>query len=81
MLNRQLPFGVKIVQEDSRTQQAVKRVREYLEQQHETLITIGSKPHEIDCEDPVQCTKEICWVWQPDKIVSEPYQVERACKK
>lgn len=44
-----------------------KRVRDAIEAQHESLMAKALKPHA--CNDPINCTKALCFRFQPDVIV------------
>lgn len=70
-------FKTTTTQEDQREAETRRRVGNYLEQNKEILIARGMKPHGADCEDNLTCKKDNCFKWQPDKIVSEPYEVKR----
>lgn len=47
-------------------------VKKMFEEQQAEMSARALKPHEFDC-DKDNCKKEVCWQWEPDKIVSEPY--------
>jgi hypothetical protein len=59
------------VQEDTRMKEQSKRVNKAFEQQQEAMSIRAMVRHSFDCPDPLTCTKENCWVWEPDKIVGE----------
>lgn len=67
---------IKTTQEDQRDVQAVKRFEKHFEQEYQSVATRAMMPHGFDCQDNFTCTKQDCWKWQPDKIVSEPYVVD-----
>ena len=50
------------------------RIQKVFKEQEAQMKARALKPHEIDCDIDF-CQKEICWKWEPDKIVSEPYEV------
>lgn len=54
------------VQEDTRSIEAVKRVRKMFDQCAESINAMALKRHE--CADPDLCTKKICFKNIPDKI-------------
>jgi hypothetical protein len=62
-------------QQDTRDIEVKKRVREAFKEQKQQIDMMAMKQH--SCNDPMSCTKEKCFVWQPDKIVSKPYKVTR----
>lgn len=59
-----------IAKECERTKETIKRVAAVFEEQAEQIQTMALKPHDPTCEDPLTCTKEICFIFVPDKIVS-----------
>jgi hypothetical protein len=64
------------VQEDTRDAATRKRVAESIASQWEQLSARALKAHAADCPDPWTCKKNPCFIWEPDKIVSAPYEVE-----
>ena len=76
MINRYLPFGVKVEQEDTRVYAARQKIKKIFESQSTCLQIRALKPHGANC-DPLTCLDDNCFVWQPDCIVSEPYKVMR----
>lgn len=81
-IKRLIPFKVKptfnpttpitpTVQEDVRAYEAVKRTRTAFKQQEQAMKARSLKPHSAVCKDPLECMKEKCFVWEPDKIVKE----------
>ena len=75
--NSNIPFEkyTKTTQEDARQRETSKRVGAIFEQQAAQLGARAFIAHEIGC-DEWTCTKNPCWKWEPDKIVSEPYKVD-----
>ena len=65
-----------VIQQDTRSHEAIKRVRKAFEQQSEVMHIRSLKRHGSTCKNPDLCTKKICFKWEPDKIVSEPYKVD-----
>lgn len=55
--------------EDVATKMAIKRVRAAFEQQQEAMNARALKPHAADCPDPLTCTKENCFTYEPDKLI------------
>ncbi len=68
-------------QEDTRTTQSIKRVRQVFEDNQEHISTRSMRPHGPDCEDASICENMNCFKWQPDKIVSKPYFIEKKTGK
>jgi len=56
------------VQEDTRSIEAVKRVRKMFDQCESGINAMALKRHQ--CKDPDLCTKKICFKSVPDKIVN-----------
>jgi hypothetical protein len=65
-----------VAQEDTRDAATRKRVAESIERQWEQLSARALKAHAADCPDPWTCKRNPCFKWEPDKIVSKPYEVE-----
>jgi hypothetical protein len=63
------------VQEDTKDKEVIKRINKHLDDQMELINARALKPH--SCKDPVGCTKDVCWKFEPDKIVSESYEIKR----
>ncbi len=63
-------------QEDPRSTETRKRVNNYFDANHELLLARGLRPHAYECEDNLICSKDDCWKFVPDKIVSDPYEVK-----
>jgi hypothetical protein len=61
-----------VAQEDTRDQATKKRVRSQIEAQQQQMQARALKRHSWDCKDPLTCTKDPCWVWEPDIIIGEP---------
>ena len=80
--NSNIPFEkyTKTTQEDARYRQTIKRVGAIFEQQQAQLGARAFIPHEMGC-DEITCTKNACWKWEPDRIVSQPYEVMSFHKK
>ena len=53
-----------------------KRVKKAFEQQAQAMNARAMMPHDPTCKDPVSCTKKKCFKWEPDLIVSDPYEVK-----
>lgn len=51
----------------------VSRVKESFKQQEQEMQMRALKPHQ--CNDPLTCTKDPCWEFEPDKIVGESYNL------
>ncbi len=62
-------------QEDQSTQDTIKRVRASMKKQQQDMNTRALKSHDPSCSDVFNCRKDPCFVWAPDKIVSESIQV------
>lgn len=75
--NSNIPFEkyTKTTQEDARQRETSKRVGAIFEQQAAQLGARAFIAHEIGC-DEWTCTKNPCWKWEPDKIVSQPYDIK-----
>ena len=58
-----------VIQQDTRSHEAIKRVRKAFEQQSEVMHIRSLKRHGSTCKNPDLCTKKICFKWEPDKIV------------
>lgn len=63
------------VQEDVRSARAIKNVRKAFNAQQDIMHARSLKSHDILCQDNFTCTKSTCFIREPDKIVSEPYEV------
>lgn len=64
-------------QVDVRTQETIKRVRKAFAAQAQQMQSRAMKAHDPSCDDVQACKKRKCFKWEPDKIVSEPYDVKR----
>jgi hypothetical protein len=64
------------VQEDPRTQEAIKRTRAAFKEQEQAMNTRALKPHSAACKDPLACKTKKCFKWAPDKIVSGTKVIE-----
>jgi hypothetical protein len=53
----------------------VTRVKEAFKQQKHEMQLRALVPH--SCDDPLNCERNPCWKFEPDKIVSDPYAVEQ----
>ena len=51
----------------------VSRVKEAFKQQKQEIQLRALKPHQ--CNDPLSCEKDPCWVFEPDKLVGESYKI------
>lgn len=51
----------------------VSRVKEQFKRQEQETQIRALKPHQ--CGNPISCTKEVCFIWEPDKIVGETYKL------
>jgi hypothetical protein len=60
-----------IVQTDIAQRRRMNRLRRSLDAQMEAANTRALKRHGADCVDMFACTKEDCFVWEPDKIVQK----------
>lgn len=67
------PLFVKnpVAQEDQKTKDAINHVVESFEQQQERIDIMAQKPHDPTCKDTFTCKKKVCFIWEPDVIVSE----------
>lgn len=77
------PFSVNVEQEDTRSYEIKKRVRKAIEKQQESMDIRALKAHDSDCKDNWTCTKEKCFKWSADTIVSKsdaPEETERRKK-
>lgn len=68
-------FKPAYTQEDSKTTQALKRLDAHFKAEMKNINMRALKRHAADCPDPLTCTRETCWSFEPDKIVSEPYTI------
>lgn len=74
-------FGTGCVQEDPEVAATKKRVRKAFEDQQQQLHARSMKAHNPDCPDTWQCTKDPCFIWQPDKIVHKEVVKSRLTRK
>jgi hypothetical protein len=70
----------KTTQEDPRSIQQQKDIKAWFDAQQQEMDAIGLKLHEGDC-DIINCTKEPCFIREPDKIVGKPYLVDKKTGK
>lgn len=68
-------------QEDTRTIQSIKRVRQAFEDNQEYISARSMRPHGPNCEDASICENMNCFKWKPDKIIGQPYFVEKRTGK
>ena len=61
------PTGI----EDTKGVEQRKRIAKAFEVQHSDLQARALVAHGSDCEDPLFCSKQRCFKWEPDKIVAE----------
>lgn len=61
---------------DERTMETVKRVRKSFKEQESAMNSRAMKAHDPKCEDLASCKKRKCFKFEPDKIVSDPYEVK-----
>lgn len=47
-----------------------RRLDKSFKQQEQQLQSMALKPHDKDCPDMLTCNKDVCWIWEPDKIVN-----------
>lgn len=57
--------------ENQRDAETRKRVAAAFKAQEKQMQARAMKAHDAKCEDPLACTKTICYVWQPDEIVKD----------
>ena len=67
---------IKAVHEVEHQNEAHKKVAAIFEQQAAQMGARAFIAHEMGC-DEFTCTKNPCWKWEPDKIVSEVYKVHK----
>ena len=69
------------IQVGPKTQQTIKDVNKEFDKQWDWMQANAMRSHEVDC-DIINCIKEECNVFVPDKIVSKPYEVhdKKYCK-
>ncbi len=65
----------KTTQQDTRDEQAKKRFNKQFDAEAEQIQAMSFKPHDSSCMDTRACTKNPCYIWEPDKIVGEAYEV------
>jgi hypothetical protein len=58
-------------QEDPRVMESIKRTRASIKQQEISMNMRALKSHAAECNDTWTCTKDPCFILEPDKIVSE----------
>ncbi len=73
------PF--KTEQQDTRDMETRRRVNDHFNKNMAYINTQAIMPHGYDCSDPVTCENVDCYKWQPDKIVGNPYKVNRALER
>ncbi len=61
------PIGI----EDEKAVEQRKRIAKAFEQQHSALQARALVAHASDCDDPLFCSKQPCFKWEPDKIVAD----------
>ena len=64
------------LQEDPKSHESIKRTRKAFMEQEEQMKARALKPHSYDCPDPFTCTKNPCFIYEPDKIIRK-IQVRR----
>lgn len=69
--------SIKTEQVDQRDIETRKRVKKAFEQQEHAIKCRAIKAHDPSCSDVILCKKRKCFKVEPDKIVSEPYDVKR----
>lgn len=69
------------VQESTRDIASRKRVAKAFAQQQTQMKARALKPHDPTCKDPLMCKQISCFKRVPDKIVSDPYTVQRRMRK
>jgi hypothetical protein len=72
-----VPSKAATEQTDVRTQETIKRVRKAFAAQEQQMQARAMKAHDPSCGDVQLCKKKKCFKWEPDKIVSEPKEVNR----
>ena len=75
--NPHLPFMPASAQEDPRVHESIKRTRTAFKQQEQQMNGRALKSHSANCKDPIACMKTKCFKWSPDKIVSQPYVLDK----
>jgi homoserine acetyltransferase len=68
-------FPVDTFQEDRSLADVGDRVSKIFDAQQEVMNMRAMKAHDPSCEDSFTCTKEVCWIWEPDKVVSPEYKI------
>lgn len=71
-----IPLSPICNQECTRDAATKKRVRNYIESQHELLVVRAMRPHGPDCADPIDCNNMDCFKFVPDVIIDKPYKVD-----
>lgn len=74
------PVVEKTYQSDVRTKEAIKRVRKAFKAQESAMNARALRAHDSKCPDMLTCKKKKCFKLEPDKIVSDPYVVDRVTK-
>lgn len=62
--------------EDIKAVEQRKRIGIAFEEQAGELQARALVAHAADCDDPLFCSKQPCFKWQSDKIVSEVYEIK-----
>jgi hypothetical protein len=57
-------------QEDPKVYESIKRTRSTFEQQQQAMNARALKAHDSLCPDNWACEKDVCFIREPDKIVS-----------
>lgn len=73
--------GPDMYREDTKAKEAIKRVRKAFKQQESAMNARALRAHDAKCPDALTCKKKKCFTVEPDKIVSDPYIVERVTKR
>jgi hypothetical protein len=62
-----------VVQEDTRSIEAIKRTRAAFRKQEFEMQARAAKAHASECNDMWTCVADPCFIREPDKIVSTSY--------
>jgi len=71
-----IPVPALTHQVDQRDIETRKRVKKAFEAQSVQMQSRAMKAHDPSCKDLDTCKKRKCFKVEPDKIVSEPYEVK-----
>ncbi len=65
------PIGI----EDEKAVEQRKRIGKAFEMQYPDLQARALVAHGADCDDPLFCSKQPCFKWEPDKIVADSLKI------